>query len=209
MQQLIEFGNVRRGVLGVGAQDITPDLATAFNLKTSKGAVVTLVAVNSPAEKAGLKVGDIITTVNSTDIKNANDVVNSIAVIRVDSKATMDILRDNKPMSVTAELLDPEKNKKTNQELNPYLFGVSLKEFTLLSPLQGDIKGVLVVSVEESTNAWRADMQPGDVITSANKQKVTSIDELMKIANSTKDTLLLNVLRGPGAVFLVVSKEPP
>lgn len=210
MQQLIAYGNVRRGTLGIGAQDITPDLATAFNLTISndKGAVITQVIPHSPAEKAGLNVGDIITAVNGLPIKNANDVVNAVGFIRVDSKANLNILRNNKPMTFSAILSDPKTREESNQQLDPFFYGVGLKHFSLLSPLHGDVKGILVVSVSEDSNAWHSDLRPGDIITSANQQKVTSIEELKKIAAATKDGLLLNVLRGSGAIFLVISKDP-
>lgn len=208
MQQLIEYGNVRRGALGIGAQDITPELATAFGLSTSKGAVVTQVTPLSPAEKAGLQIGDVITAVNGADIKNANDVVNAVGFIRVDSKANISLLRKNKNMSVSAVLMDPKKRAEASEAMDPFFYGVSLKDFTLLSPIHGDIKGVLVVSVDDDTNAWRSDLRPGDVITSVDQQKISSIAELKKLADINKSNLLLNVLRGPGAVFLVISKEP-
>lgn len=208
MQQLIEYGNVRRGALGIGAQDITPELAAAFGLSASKGAVVTQVIPNSPAEKAGLQIGDVITAVNGSDVKNANDVVNAVGFVRVDSSASIAVLRKNKPITLSTILLDPKKRAQASEAMDPFFYGVSLKDFTLLSPVHGDIKGVLVVSVDDDTNAWRSDLRPGDVITSANQEKITSIAELKKIAASAKDNLLLNVLRGPGAVFLVISKEP-
>ncbi len=207
MQQLIEYGNVRRGTLGIGAQDITPDLATAFNLSASQGAVITQIMLGSPAEKAGLQVGDIITSVDGTPVKNANDVVNAVGFLRVDSKANIDILRKSKPIKVTAMLTDPKKREEARAAEDPFLYGVSLKDFSLSSPIHGDVKGIIVVSVPEDTNAWQSDLRPGDVITSANQQKVTSINELKKVASDTKDNLLLNVLRGPGAVFLVISKQ--
>lgn len=207
MLQLIQFGDVRRGALGVGAEDISPELATAFNLNSYKGAVVTQIMPSSPAQKAGLQVGDIITTVNGAEIKNANDVVNAIAFLRVNSKADIKLLRNNKTVSVTATITDPQKRQQAEQGLNPLLYGVGLKNFSLLSPIHGEIKGVLVISVEENSNAWNSDLRAGDVITSANQKSVTSIAELQAIANSTKDGLLLHVLRGPGALFLVVSKE--
>jgi serine protease Do len=205
MQQLLEFGNVKRGTLGIGVQDITPDLATSFDLSTSKGAVVTLIMPNSPALKAGLQVGDIITNVNGEDIKNANDVVNDISFLRVGSKATIHLLRDNKEMTVTAVIWDPKKSREVSVQMNPLLYGVGLKDFTQFDPHHGDIKGVLVVSVEEDSNAWQSDLHPGDVIVSANRKKVNDIAELNKVVAESKNQLLLNVLRGPGAVFLVIS----
>lgn len=207
MMQLLEYGNVQRGMLGVGAQDITPELANAFNLSNNKGAVVTMVVQNSPAEKGGIQVGDIITSINGSDISNANDVVNSIGFLRVDSKATIGLLRNGKPITINVSLSDPKKRKEASESSNPFLYGVALKNFGLLSPLFGPVKGVLVVSVEEDSNAWRAELLPLDVITSANHQKVTSVQDLNKIAAEAKDTLLLNVLRGSGAIFLVITKE--
>lgn len=205
--QLIQFGDVKRGALGVGAQDMTPELAAAFHLNSTKSAVVTEVMPNSPAEKAGLQIGDIIVAVNGTAVNNANDVVNAIAFLRVNSKASIAILRNNKPLTLSATITDPKQRKITSEEKNPLLYGVSLKDFSILDPTHGDVNGVLVVSLDEESNAWHSDLRPGDVIISAGQQKVTSINELKKIASTTKDGLLLNVIRGPGAVFLVINKN--
>jgi serine protease Do len=207
MDQLIQFGDVRRGMLGIGAQDITPDLATAFKLASTSGAVVTLVKTNSPAQKSGLQVGDIITSINNSDIKNANDVVNTVGFLRVNTKVNIDLLRNNKKISLSSTLTDPKALKDANNALDPYFYGVALKNFSLLSPIHGEVKGVLVVSVEPDSHAWQADLRAGDVITSANQQKTPQIGDLQKVASDAKDSVLLNVLRGPGAVFLVVSKE--
>ncbi len=208
MQQLIQYGNVRRGMLGVGAQDITPELAAAFKLQpNTKGAVVTQVILGSPAEKAGIQVGDIITHVNNTLIKNANDVVNAIGLIRVDSKTDITILRQGKSLALSVILTDPQKRKEQGKLSDPFLYGVALKNFSLVSPIHGDVKGVLVVSVDQDTNAWHSDLRPGDVITSANQQPVNSITELKKVAADNKEDLLLNVLRGAGAVFIVINQD--
>jgi serine protease Do len=207
MLQLIEYGDVKRGALGVGAQDITPELSNAFGLTISQGAVLTEVIKNSPAEKAGLQVGDVITKVNGADTKNANDVVNAIAILRVDSKASVEILRNNKPISITAMITDPKKRKEMTAEQDPFLYGVGLKDFEQLSPQHGNIKGVLVVSIEEDSNAWQSDLRPGDVIISANQKKIENIPELRDAATNAKNTLLINILRGQGALFLVINKE--
>jgi serine protease Do len=210
MQQLIQFGDVKRGILGIGAQDITPDLAEALSLSgdaAGAGAVVTLVKENSPADKAGIKVGDVIKQVDTSEIHNANDVVSTIGFLRVNSKINIALLRNNKRMNVTATLIDPVKLKDINAATDPFFYGVGLKNFSLLSSIHGQIRGVLVVSVDQDSHAWQADLRPGDVITSVNQQAITNIADLKKIIVSAKTTLLLNVLRGPGAVFLVVNKE--
>lgn len=209
MMQLIQYGNVRRGALGVGAQDITPDLATALNLKSTDGAVVTLVLVNSPAESAGLKVGDIITTIDQNPVKNANDVVNAIAFLRVNSIAKLSVIRDGKPMTFNIQTTDPKKRLEISEKQDPFLFGVGLKNFNIFSPQHGEIHGVLVLSIMEDTNAWHADLRPNDVIIAVNHQPITNVNELKKAvaaANGNTD-LVLHVLRDAGAVFLVINKE--
>jgi len=99
MMQLIQYGDVQRGMLGVGAQDLTPDLASAFDAEETKGAAVTLVLPRSPAQQAGIQVGDIITSVNNVDVKNASDVVNTIGFLRVNTKANINLLRKGKTLS--------------------------------------------------------------------------------------------------------------
>lgn len=207
MQQLVQFGDVKRGMLGISAQDITPELASAFNLTINKGAAVTQVLPNSPAQHAGLQVGDIITAVNGSPVKNASDVVNTVGFLRVNSKTTIDLLRNNKQITVSVSLNDPKQRQLITEQQDPFLFGVGLKDFSLLSPVHGNVQGVAVISVEEGSNAWNSDLRPGDVITSANQEKIKNIGELKAAANKSKNTLLLNVLRGAGAIFLVISKE--
>jgi Do/DeqQ family serine protease len=207
MQQLLEYGNVKRGVLGIGAQDLTPELASAFNITEANGAAVTLVLPNSPAAQAGLQVGDIITAVNGSNVKNASDVVNTIGFLRVDSKVNVNVMRQNKHITVNVALSDPSKRKQLEEKIDPYLYGVALKHFTLSSPVHGSVEGVLVVGVDEETNAWNSDLRPGDIITSANQQKISSIPELKAIASKAKNTLLLNVLRGNSAIFLVINTQ--
>lgn len=207
MQQLSQYGNVHRGALGVGAQNITPELELAFHLNSTKGAVVTLVMPNSPAEQAGMLAGDIITNINGTSVQNANDVVNSIAFLRVNSEATVQILRNNKPMTFKITITDPKKRKEMIEKLNPFLYGVGLRDINVESPIHGSVTGVLVLTVEEDSNAWHAGLMPGDVIISANQQKIADVPGLKKIVASAKQELLLNVLRNSGAAFLVVNKE--
>jgi serine protease Do len=210
VQQLIQFGDVKRGILGIGAQDITPDLAEAFKLTgegATQGAVVTLVKPGSPAQKSGILIGDVIKAVDNFPIKNANDVVSTVGFLRVNSKLNIDIMRDNKRITIASTLIDPKQLKETSSAIDPFFFGVGLKNFSLLSPIHGQIKGVLVVTVDQDSHAWQADLRPGDIITSVNQQKIMNIDEMKKVSGSSKDTILLNVLRGAGAVFLVVNKE--
>jgi serine protease Do len=207
MEQLIRYGDVKRGVLGIGAQDITPDLVTAFNLTLDKGAAVTQVLPGSPAAQAGFQVGDIVTNVNGTPVKNASDVINTIGFLRVDSKINIQILRQNKPMTISVTLSDPIQRDKTLEQSDPFLYGMTLKNFSALSPVHGNVKGVLVMDVKEDSKAALSDVRAGDIITSVNQQTVNNIDELKAAAAKSDKTMLINVIRGASAVFLVINRN--
>lgn len=205
--QLIQFGDVKRGVLGIGAEDISPELASAFNDENVKGAAVTQVLPYSPAQNAGILEGDIITSVNGSPIKGASDVVNTIGFLRVNSKVNINLLRNKKPLTVSVTLSDPKVRKQVIQKMDPFFYGVGMKDFTLLSPIHNKIEGVMIVSVEEDNTAWQSDLRAGDVITSINQQKVKNIDELRAALGKAKESILVHVLRGGGALFLVMTKD--
>jgi Do/DeqQ family serine protease len=207
MDQLIQYGDVQRGILGIVTQDLTPDLADAFHTTATQGAAISMIQPDSPAEQAGLHINDIITSVNGSDIKNASDVINTVGFLRVNSKVALGIIRDNKPFMVNASLLDPKKRAEAIQTRDPYLYGIELKNYKEVSPLHGNVEGILVLSIDQESNAWQADLRPGDVIISANQVKVTTIDQLKQAASKAENTLLLNVLRGAGAIFLVINHE--
>jgi serine protease Do len=210
MMQLIQFGDVKRGVLGIGVQDITPELAKAYNILGSsptQGAVVTLTQKGSPAQTAGLIVGDVIKSVNNIPIKNANDIVSTVGFLRVESKITISIARENKNMTLNAVLSDSKKLREVASASDPFFYGVGMQNFFLLSPIHGEINGIMVVSVDPDSHAWQADLRPGDVIIAVDQERVSNITEMKSITNNTNPSIVLNVLRGAGAIFLVINRE--
>ncbi len=207
IDQLIQFGDVKRGILGIGAQDLTPDLASAFNIKLDSGAAVTQVLPGSPALAAGFHIGDIVTAVNGTPIKNASDVVNTVGFLRVNSKVNVDVLRNNSKLTLSAVLIDPKDRNNKIEASDPFLYGLTFQNFSAVSPLHGLVKGVLVMDVQEDSNAWVSDLRAGDVITSVNQIPVTSADDLKAAVAKADKKILLNVLRGGSALFLVISRN--
>lgn len=207
LEQLIKYGDVKRGLLGVGAQDVTPDLVSAFNLSVDKGAAVTQVLPNSSAIQAGIQIGDIITAANGVPVKNASDVVNTVGFLRVDSKINIDILRKNKKITVTATLSDPKQREKSMEAAEPFLYGLTLSNFSAVSPQHGTVNGVLVLAVQENSNVSQSDLRAGDVITSANQLPVTNLDDLRAVAAKADKMLLINVIRGASATFLVINRN--
>lgn len=206
MEQLVKYGEVRRGILGIYAQPLTPDLRSAFKLKSNqKGTVITSVNPDSAAEKAGLKIGDVILSINNQAVNNPYQVRNVIGLIRVGSKIEMKILRNGRVLDKTAVITGQETQMKEMQENQPFLSGISLSDVNnIQSTLHGEIKGVQVLSVAPQSPAAEAGLLPGDIIVSANQHPIRNIAELYKAAKSNKHHLLLNIIRGPGALFIVI-----
>ena len=202
MQQLIKHGEVKRGRLGAQAQDLTPDLAQAFNLKNGHGgAVITQVSPDSAADKAGLKAGDIVVELNGKPVQDASDVRNVIGLLRIGQRVELKILRDNKIKNLVAVVSEPITAKKKGQALHKRLKGAQFGNIQEGSRLHGRIEGVLVLNVEKGSPAARAGIRKGDVITSANRKKIKNLDDLKAAIKGSKK-LLLNIQRGNAALFL-------
>ncbi len=204
-QQIIKFGSIHRGLMGIFVQHLTPELAQSMGYPEDvQGALVSQVNENSPAEIAGLKAGDIIVQINDTKITQATQVKTTISLLRVGSTAKIMILRDNKPLTLNAEVTDIKKHEQKLQSNNPFLYGLALRNFEQESPPHGNVVGVQVVGASESSAGWRAGLRPGDIIISANKVPTKDVKTLQSIAQNKKQQLLVQVLRGPGALFLLI-----
>jgi serine protease Do len=202
--QLIEYGSVKRGLMGVIVQPLTPQLSSVFGVSTTEGAIVTQVTPNSPAAAAGLQPGDIIQTLNDVRMNTASDVRNAVGLLRVGAKINISLLRHGKAISINLITSDPEKYLEKARNQNPFLFGLSLRNFDQQTPLQGYIEGVQIVRVSKDSAGWRQGLQPGDVIISANQVNVKNLNDLEKAASQNSKHLLLNILRGSGAMFVVL-----
>ena len=206
MMQLIRYGALHRGLMGIVATDLTPDVASSFNVAEDSGAVVAMVTPNSPAEKIGIKVGDIVQKINTLRIKNAADVRNYVGLQQVGATLEVDVLRQGKPLSFHLVTADPEAYQKLSMTSNPFLYGVDMQTFDGQSSSMGRLKGVLIIDLQKDSPAWRAGLQPGDVLLSANQQAINSVDQLNQAAKLNHNQLLLNVFRPQvnAATFMVI-----
>ena len=162
------------------------------------------VATGSPAEKAGLKAGDVITAVNDKPVRNSADVRNIIGLLRVGEKVKMDVLREGKARSLAATIDEPQMVALDGKRLHPRLAGALYGNIEEGSPLFGHVEGVLVAKVQPGGPAWRAGLRPGDVITSVNRQPLADVQALQHLATPGTRVLLLNVQRGDGALFILI-----
>lgn len=204
MEQLIKYGSVHRGLMGIFVQELTPELADAFGISGQNGALVTQVNANSPAARAGLKAADIIQSINNATVRDAAQVKNTISLLRVGSNITMRILRDGTPMTISAKVADVKHHEEQQLKQNPFLYGLAIRNFDQQVPLHDHVRGAQIMGATEVSPGWRAGLRPGDVIIRANKKPVRNIADLNRIARESKEQLLTHVLRGAGSLFIVI-----
>ena len=204
-QQILKFGSIHRGLMGIFVQHLTPELAQSMGYPEHlQGALVAQVNPDSPAEKAGLRAGDIITQINDTKISQATQVKTTISLLRVGTTVKIIIQRDNKTMNLSAVVTDAKTHEQKLQSDNPFLYGLALRSFEQETPPHGHVTGVQVVGATENSAGWRAGLRPGDIIISANKTPVSDVKSLQTIAQAKKQELLVQVLRGPGAMYIII-----
>jgi Do/DeqQ family serine protease len=189
MDQLIKYGQVKRGVLGVNIYNVTPDIAKEFGLTESSGALVAGVAQGSAADRAGVKTGDIITSINGTAMKDAGELRNTIGMLRVGDKVEIGLLHDGKPRKVTALIAERSDLETANAvDINRGLEGAELGD-------AADGGGVLVKAVQEGSPAAQNGLRANDVIMGVGRTPVSNT-KTFKEAAKNANVLVLNVRRG-------------
>jgi len=205
MAQLIETGSVQRGRLGAQAQDLTPDLAQAFKLDlNSKGAVVVKVIANSPADKAGLKVGDVIRAVNKRPVNTADDLHNTIGLLRVGTRVNLTILRNSKTQIISAKIAKSEKTRIDAGELHKRLRGAEFSNLDEDHPAYGKLDGIVISDVQPRSPAAAAGLRKGDVITKINKQTITSPAQAKQLTSKSQRGIRLSIIRGRQSLSLIL-----
>ncbi len=196
MRQILDFGEVRRGLLGVNIETLSSEDAEALKIDVGGGALVTRVSPQSAAEMAGLEAGDIIVGVNEKTVKSGPELINTIGLLRSGDVVTVRYLRDNKEFLVTAKLGRVEDQLLSGGNIHPGLTGVS---FAPASATSED--GVVVTAIEEDSRAGQRGLRVGDVITAANRIPVRDLSDLQSVAEGNRILFLL-VKRGERSLFL-------
>jgi Do/DeqQ family serine protease len=189
MDQLIKYGQVKRGVLGVNIYNVTPDIAKEFGLTESSGALVAGVVQGSAAERAGVKTGDIITSINGITMKDASELRNTIGMLRIGDKVEIGLLRDGKSRKVTALIAERSDVEATNAaDISKGLEGAELGD----AP---DGSGVLIKAVQDGSPAAQNGLRANDLIVGVGRTPVTST-KTFKEAAKNANVLVLNLRRG-------------
>lgn len=199
-QQLIKFGEVKRGQLGIKGTEMTADMAKAFNVDAQRGAFVSEVLPKSAAEKAGIKAGDIITSVNGKPISSFAELRVKIGTTPPGEEVKLGLLRDGKPTEVSVTLEQSAQSTASAQLLSPALQGATLSD----GQTKTGEKGVKVDSLEKGTPAEQVGLQKDDVIVGVNRSRVQSLAEMRKVLETKPPVLALNVVRGEESIYLLL-----
>lgn len=204
-QQLIKYGKVKPSVLGVIVQNLTPELADAIHLKNDNGVLVTQVFPGSAADDAGIKSEDVILKVNDNVIHSSAQLHNLMGITHPGTKLHLTIIRDDKTITLNATAGDPKGKMK--QRIIPYLSGIRLQNFSDLEPNGTTIRGTMVLDLTDKSAGALAGLIPGDIIVKANGKNVSSVDNLVSIAEHSNKELLLKIVRGTRNLFLVIQPD--
>jgi serine protease Do/serine protease DegQ len=205
MHQLLRYGEVRRGRLGVSIQDITPDLAEALRLGGRQGAIISRVDPDSPAARVGVRAGDVILSVNGKALRNASDLRNRVGLVPVGETVDLVVIRNGKRLEykVKIDAGGAVAAVRDGQGV-PFLEGAVITNLDKDHGLFGKVEGVMVSRLEPGSPAWRHGLRLGDVIIGVNQEATPHVNAFQKAVEQNSKVLALNIIRGGTQLFLVM-----
>jgi Do/DeqQ family serine protease len=206
MEQLLEYGEVRRGRLGMMIQDLTPALAKALEIGVDRGALVTGVEPDAAAARAGVKAGDVVVALNGSAIESSTELRNRIGLTRAGELVKLRVWREGRILDIDARIAAAEAERQETRatETANQLDGAEFRNLDRDDPRYRALQGVLVASVRPASAAWRAGLRAGDVVISVNRRNVTTVQQLTATLRDARVPFALEVERGGGRIFLVV-----
>jgi serine protease Do len=223
MDSLVKYKKVVRGWLGVSIQEVTSDLAEEFGVRNLKGALVSRVMKGSPADRAGIKQGDVILQFNGKDVEDTGHLRNMVSQTPISSKVKIKLLRQKKELEVEVvvselpkKLADvsslPEEESRNHDESSA-LAGLVVRELTPELAghfgLEESEKGAVIVKTDPDSKAYEAGIRPGDIILQINQKNIPNLDAYKKAAGAirSKDRILLLVRRKGEDLFVTLKPE--
>ncbi len=199
-QQLIQFGEVKRGLLGIKGMEMSADIAKAFNINVQRGAFVSEVLPNSGSAKAGIKSGDVIVSLNDKPLSSFAELRSRIATTEPGAKVKLGLIRDGKPLNVEVTLDKSTSSSASAELIAPALQGATLSD----GQLKDGTKGIRLDTVEKSSPAAQSGLHQDDVIIGVNRNRVQSIAELRKVLESKPAVIALQVMRGNESIYILL-----
>ncbi|HCM9098673.1 TPA: serine endoprotease DegQ [Enterobacter hormaechei subsp. steigerwaltii] len=199
-QQLIQFGEVKRGLLGIKGMEMSADIAKAFKLNVQRGAFVSEVLPNSGSAKAGVKSGDVIVSLNDKPLSSFAELRSRIATTEPGAKVKLGLIREGKPLTVEVTLDKSTSSSASAEQISPALQGATLSD----GQLKNGTKGITVTTVEKSSPAAQAGLHQDDVIVGVNRTRVQSIAEMRKVLEGKPAVIALQIIRGNDTLYILL-----
>ena len=199
-QQLIDFGEIKRGLLGIKGTEMSADIANAFNLDVQRGAFVSEVLPGSGSAKAGIKAGDIITSLNGKPLNSFAELRSRIATTEPGTKVKLGLLRNGKPLEVEVTLDTSTSSSASAEMITPALEGATLSD----GQLKDGGKGIKIDEVVKGSPAAQAGLQKDDMIIGVNRDRVNSIAEMRKVLAAKPAIIALQIIRGNESIYLLM-----
>ncbi|MDB5809505.1 MAG: serine endoprotease DegQ [Betaproteobacteria bacterium] len=196
MTQIVRFGEVRRGRLGIDFEDLTPDAAAKLKLKSADGAVVSNVQAESPADKAGLRRGDLVLAFNGRPVKSGPDLRNRLGLTPVGEDVELTVLRGGQQLAIKVQIAAPQTASTVEGQVVPQLAGLKIANVDRSKPQAPRVEGVLVVGIETGSVAAGYGLRPGDIIAVINRQRVRNINEFLAAVRTIDRAFQMSVVRG-------------
>jgi serine protease Do/serine protease DegQ len=204
IDQILRFGEVRRGRLGVTTQDLTPELAKTLGLTVTEGAVVAGVEKGSAAERAGLRPKDVVIAVNDRPIRASSELRNRIGLVPVGDEVEMTVLRDGRQIKLRARVGEMFQAVSVSGESVPQLAGLKVADVQPGMPGYGKLEGVVVTGSEAGSPAFKNGLRVGDVIYGVNQWRVLSVKQFIEALRTADQPLRLALLRGEYRITLII-----
>jgi Do/DeqQ family serine protease len=199
MAQLIEYGEVRRGQIGVLISDLTPELAQSLDVDESQGAVISRVQPDSPAENAGIKTGDVVTRFNGAPLRGSNDLRNRVGLLTIGTTVELTVVRDGREQDIKVTIGEPAQQTVERVQDRPSLAGASFANTDRDAPVQG----VVVSSVERGSPAYQIGLRAGDIITSVNRNDISNVEEFTEAMDGSRQAALFIKRNGEDILIVV------
>lgn len=211
MDQLIEFGEVRRGRIGVGIRNLDPELQQGLGLPSLRGALVSEVVAEGPADKAGLETGDVVIAFNGEDVEDSSDLRNAVGLLTPGSSADITYLRDSKRRTtrITVEVIEEDRDSLDEDAADDIpsmesFSGATITDIPDDMDLRDGDEGVFISSVRRNSRAARAGLARGDIIRRINRTAIANLDEFEDFLSNNEGPYALVVERGGRTTFLGV-----
>jgi len=204
MQQLVEHGEVQRGRLGAQGQDLTAQLAQAFGIARNSGFIVTRIESGSPADKAGIRVGDVIVAANGRAIQSTRDMHNLVGLQRLGQSVELELYREGAELELTVVIQPVEINRIDGARVHARLTGAVIGEIREQHLQRGRIDYLQLMSVAPGSNAEAAGFLAGDIIFSINKQLTRNFDEMLELVEANGKGMMMNIQRGNRELYILL-----